>query len=161
MDIYKETKSGRPVFFNLVERGGGILLAGVYLYGGIPKLYDIGSFAEVVGAYGIVPDSLVFITAAVLPVLEVITGIGLLLNRKWAKISALLLLLLFISVLSYGIYLGLDIDCGCFGAEDPEHEAFSGLRSALIRDLVFLIPACYLLIMHNIKAKQLSERRMV
>jgi hypothetical protein len=53
------------------------------------------------------------------------------------------MLLLFIGVLSYGLYAGLDIDCGCFGPEDPEHLAFSGLRTALLRDFLFCIPVLY------------------
>ncbi len=123
-----------------------IFLAGVYLYGGIPKLFNIDAFSEVVGAYGLLPDSLVDAVALVLPLIEVATAVGLLLNKQWSRISALLLLLLFISILSYGIYLGLDIDCGCFGPDDPEHIAFSGLRTALIRDLFFFNSCLFSLI---------------
>jgi len=141
--------------------GCALFLAGVYLYGGIPKLFNINAFSEVVSAYGIVPDSMVVFTAVILPSVEVVTAVGLLLNKKWAQISALLLLLLFISILSYGIYLGLDIDCGCFGPEDPEHLAFSGLRTAVIRDLVFLIPACFLLVVDNSWINNLFKRRIV
>jgi hypothetical protein len=54
------------------------------------------------------------------------------------------LLLLFIGVLSYAVWLGLDIDCGCFGPEDPEHRAFAGLRMALFRDVLLSIPVLYL-----------------
>ncbi len=54
------------------------------------------------------------------------------------------LLLLFIGVLSYAIRLGLDIDCGCFGPEDPEHRAFAGLKLALFRDFLLFIPVLYL-----------------
>jgi hypothetical protein len=34
--------------------------------------------------------------------------------------------------------MGLDVDCGCFGPEDPEAEAFHGLRLSLFRDLVMM-----------------------
>jgi hypothetical protein len=30
------------------------------------------------------------------------------------------------------------VDCGCFGPEDPEAEAFHGLRLSLFRDLVMM-----------------------
>ena len=59
-------------------------------------------------------------------------ALGLFFNRRWAKVWAAVLLILFIAVLGYGIWLGLDIDCGCFGPGDPEHDAFSGLRTALV-----------------------------
>ena len=41
---------------------------------------------------------------------------------------------LFMAILGYGISMGLDVDCGCFGPEDPESKAFHGLRAALYRD---------------------------
>jgi hypothetical protein len=34
--------------------------------------------------------------------------------------------------------MGLDVDCGCFGPEDPEAEAFHGLRLSLYRDLAMM-----------------------
>jgi hypothetical protein len=30
------------------------------------------------------------------------------------------------------------VDCGCFGPEDPEAEAFHGLRQSLYRDLAIM-----------------------
>lgn len=145
----------------VAERTCAVFLAGVYFYGGIPKLLNIEAFADVVAAYGLVPDALVGTTAVILPLIEVVTAAGLLFKKKWARISAVALLVLFISILSYGIYLGLDIDCGCFGPEDPEHVAFSGLRSALIRDLFFLLPALYLLFTDRLRNKLLLKRRSV
>ena len=53
-------------------------------------------------------------------------------------------MVVFICVLSYGIWLGLDIDCGCFGSNEPESSAFSGLREALLRDLLLLLPLLFL-----------------
>jgi hypothetical protein len=35
-------------------------------------------------------------------------------------------------------WMGLDVDCGCFGPEDPEAEAFHGLRLSLYRDLAMM-----------------------
>jgi hypothetical protein len=52
--------------------------------------------------------------------------------------------MLFITILSYGIWLGLDVDCGCFGPEDPEAQAFHGLRLALVRDIIMMLGIFYL-----------------
>lgn len=120
-----------------------ILLVVVFLYGGVPKLFSPTHFATIISAYGLLPDLFVFPVALLLPLLEVITAIGLVLNYRGAMTTALLLLILFIVVLSYGMYLGLDIDCGCFGPEDPEHGFMSGLSRARFRDLLLLIPAGY------------------
>ena len=121
-----------------------IVLTAVLLYGGVPKLFAPGEFAAVVSAYGLLPDPLVFPAAIILPLGEIVTAIGLLLNCRWAMISAILLLCVFIVVLSYGISLGLDIDCGCFGPEDHDDTVTSSLEEARLRDLVFLVPAAYL-----------------
>ena len=83
-----------------------IVLAAVFMYGGIPKLFAPGDFAAVISAYGLLPDSLIFPAAIILPLAEVATAIGLLLNCRWGMISAILLLLVFIAVLSYGDIAG-------------------------------------------------------
>jgi hypothetical protein len=70
--------------------------------------------------------------------LEVTAGIGLLFDIRGSLALIAGLLLLFMVVLGYGIWMGLDVDCGCFGPEDPEAEAFHGLRLSLFRDLVMM-----------------------
>jgi len=47
-------------------------------------------------------------------------------------------------VLGYGLWLEIDIDCGCFGKDDPEHKFFSNLKIASLRDLFLLLPVAYL-----------------
>jgi hypothetical protein len=73
-----------------------------------------------------------------LPLLEVIAGFGLLFDIRGSLAVITGLLVLFMVVLGYGIWMGLDVDCGCFGPEDPEAEAFHGLRLSLFRDMVML-----------------------
>lgn len=110
---------------------------------GVPKLLAPDDFAEVVGAYGLVPDMLVFPAAVVLPLAELLAAFLLIRGKRSGLWLAAALMLLFITVLSYGIWLGLDIDCGCFGPEDIEHKAFSGLRTALARDMLLCLPLLY------------------
>jgi hypothetical protein len=47
------------------------------------------------------------------------------------------------AVLAFGIHMGYDIDCGCFGEDDPVGEAMHGLGQALVRDAVFMTGALY------------------
>ena len=70
--------------------------------------------------------------------LEVIAGFGLLFDIRGSLALITGLLVLFMVVLGYGIWMGLDVDCGCFGPEDPETKAFHGLRLSLFRDLVMM-----------------------
>ena len=113
-------------------------LAGVFIYAGSIKLMAPRTFATLIGAYGIIPDSLLMIVAVMLPALEVAAGLGLLFDIEGSLEVIAGLIVLFIAMLGYAIWLGLDVDCGCFGPGDPEGDAFHGLRQSLYRDLVML-----------------------
>ena len=113
-------------------------LGGIFIYAGSTKLLEPKIFASLVEAYGIVPEGLLIPVTIGLPVLEVIAGFGLLFDIRGSLEVITGLLVIFMVVLSYGIWLGLDVDCGCFGPEDPEAESFHGLRLSLFRDLVMM-----------------------
>lgn len=121
-----------------------ITLGCIFLWSGIAKSYDPVSFATIIQAYGLLPSGLTLPAAIVLAALEVITALGLLLDIRGSLGIISGLLVLFITILSYGILLGLDVDCGCFGPEDPEAKAFHGLRTALHRDGIMVIGIIYL-----------------
>ncbi len=113
-------------------------LGGIFIYAGSAKLLEPQTFAVLIEAYGLIPESLLMPVSIGLPALEVAAGIGLLFDIEGSLAAVTGLLGLFIAILSYGIWMGLDVDCGCFGPEDPEAAAFHGLRSSLYRDLVML-----------------------
>lgn len=123
---------------------GRLGLAGMFLWSGLSKGYDTDFFAETIAAFGLLPDMLIFPTAIFLITAELAVGIGLLIDQKWALGGSALLILLFMAVLGYGIYLGLDIDCGCFGPNDPEAKAFHDLRGTFFRDLLLMLVITYL-----------------
>ncbi len=135
------------------------LLAGVMLLAGVPKLMDPTAFARVIEAYGMLPEFFIFPVAVVLPFLEVVAAVQLIRFKQSGLWLTAGLMVVFMAVLSYGIWLGLDIDCGCFGPEDAEHEAFSGLRVALVRDLLLCIPMLYSFgYFYLLSSKQSGER---
>ncbi len=119
-------------------------LATSFLASGLIKIADPGSFAITVKAFGILPRGFVSPVTFGIPVLEVIIGLALVLDMRGALLSFSGLLLLFTGVLGYGIWLGLDIDCGCYGPEDPEGKVFHSLRSSLYRDMGMLAAVFYL-----------------
>jgi hypothetical protein len=135
------------------------VLGGVFLTAAVPKILNLKGFAVIIDAYGIVPENILIPVAFFLSTLEAACGIGIFFN--WARslnLTVLLsLLLLFIGTLSYGLWLGLDIDCGCFGKDDPEHTYFSNLRVALYRDLFLLLPVAYLYWHGRLNTKRLKE----
>lgn len=121
-------------------------LGGIFIYAGGTKIVDARTFAVLIEAYGIVPETLLMPVAVALPAMEVAAGIGLIFDIEGSLTAIAGLLLVFIAILGYGITMGLDVDCGCFGPEDPESEAFHGLRQALYRDLAMMAGCGYLFV---------------
>jgi len=100
------------------------------------KLTDPKAFGVVIGDFGLVPEWSVMTIAIALPTLEIIAAMGLIFDMRGSLTIMAGLMLFFLVILSYGIWQGFDIDCGCFGPVDRKSHAYSGLRSALYRDLV-------------------------
>ena len=128
----------------LFYRGVRYCLAAVFLWSGISKLLDPASFGLLIDAYGLIPKTWVIPSAILLSSIEVIAGAGLVLDIHGSLAIITGMMLLFIVILSYGIHMGLDIDCGCFGPRDPEVKAFHGLRQALYRDSVMMAGVLFL-----------------
>lgn len=142
-----DRRDGRRTGFLLSLAGYRIvrwLLGGVFVVAGALKLADPVSFAVIVEAYGILPRELLLPTAIFLPLLEVVAGVGLILDIRGSLSVLAGLLALFLLVLGYGMHMGLDVDCGCFGPEDPEGDAFASIRPAFYRDLVMAAGVAYL-----------------
>ena len=97
---------------NFVARS---LLAVVLVAAAVAKLADPNQFSQRVGDFGLVYDPLVVPAAWAIIVAELLIGIALVLRVSGSLAAAFALLLLFISALAYGMALGLDIECGCFG----------------------------------------------
>lgn len=111
-------------------------LAGLFIYGGVVKLFDPKAFAATISAYELVPEALLPVVAVGLPLIEATAGLALAVDRPWGLHLITGLLALFVFVLGYGILGDLNVDCGCFGAEDLDKQA--GLREAFYRDLVLI-----------------------
>jgi hypothetical protein len=122
------------------------ILGLVFLSAAFPKLMDLNGFAAIIDSYGLVSEPMLIPVAIVLSLLEVAGGVSIFFRRGgWLSLSTIFgLLLFFLGVLSYGIWMGFDIDCGCFGKNEPKYMFFSSLRSALYRDLLLLLPVTYL-----------------
>ena len=121
-----------------------IFIGGVFLWSGFGKLLDPKSFAVIIEAYGLIPGSWVMPVAVLLPALEVVAALGLLMDIEGSLTMISVLLVLFMTIVSYGIWMGLDVDCGCFGPEDLEGKAYHGLRPALYRDIVMMVAVIFL-----------------
>lgn len=119
-------------------------LALVFVFSGGIKLSSPQPFAEVISDLGLVYEWACFPLALGIAAVEVLAGLGLLVDLRGSLTTILVLLLLFAAVIAHGIRLGLDIDCGCFGIWS--RSAGSGnLVGALVRDALLVAACLYLL----------------
>jgi putative oxidoreductase len=120
-----------------------IMLGAVFAYSGILKIADPVAFAGSVAAYQILPYFGSYLTAAVLPFLELTCGLMLVLGYR-VRASALIITVLnlvFMVALCSAIARGLDIDCGCFKQGGEKTTPWT----ALGRDVVLLAMTVYVL----------------
>ena len=117
-------------------------LALLFIFAGAVKLRDPRAFAQAISQYGLMPDGLVPLLALGLPVIEVLAGLGLLINARGSLGAILVMLLVFLGVLGYAIAADLDIDCGCFTA--AELAARGSVKAAFFQDIGFLTAALFL-----------------
>jgi len=108
-----------------------LFIGGLFLYTGATKLVDTAGFEQSIAAYGILPAVLLPCAAIGLPALEVVAGFGTLINRRWAILGTLAMMVLFTGVLGYGVATGLEIDCGCFSTGEKTDAQNSGTASIL------------------------------
>jgi uncharacterized membrane protein YphA (DoxX/SURF4 family) len=132
--LSKRLKSPLQMAYCLIRFAIGVIFIG----SGGSKLLDPQAFTLIIEAYGLVPEMALWPIAVGLAALELIAGAGLLFDLSRSLETITVLMILFIAILSYGLFLGLDVDCGCFGPNDPEAAAYHGLRPALYRDLVMI-----------------------
>lgn len=119
-------------------------IGAVFVWSGFNKLLDPQHLAIIVESYGLIPEMTVFPAALLLSAIELAAGLGLICDLQYTLGLITGLLVLFLAILGYGLWMGLDVDCGCFGPGDSETEAYHGLRPALYRDLSMLAGIGYL-----------------
>ena len=114
-----------------------LLLAVVLVVSGGFKVAAPDRFLLDLQSFQLLPYAAAYVTALLLPWLEIFAGIALWLPslRRGASLLALLMFLSFIAALGWAELQGLDLDCGCFGAWQPFpnfglHAAFNSLLAA-------------------------------
>lgn len=113
-----------------------MMLSVVFIYASIDKIIHPQAFAQAVFNYQVLPDALINILAIVLPWTELILGLCLFFNiwMYGASVLTAVLMLIFMSTLTFNFFRGLDISCGCFSSSAGEKLSFL----TLIRDIIFL-----------------------
>ena len=93
-----------------------LILGGIFIYASIDKITHPFAFAKILYNYQLLPDILIFITAAILPWIELIAGLFLVsgIFPKTSSIILSILLIVFAIALGFNALRGLDVVCGCF-----------------------------------------------
>ncbi len=118
-----------------------LFLAYTFLISGAEKLVAMGVFGRNIFAYGILPESLSNIAAALFVWTEIVIGVFLFAGamiRGSALVASTMLVLFLIAIIS-ALARGLEIDCGCFANPEPIgwHKVWE--------DLAYLAAALYLI----------------
>ncbi len=124
-------------------------LGALFVYSALAKISDPEDFARAVMRYGVLPDFTLGLFSLTMPMLELLAGLAMLFT-KWLRESALIvsgMLAMFIVALVQALARGLEISCGCFGV--PSVGGREEILMALLRDLVLIVPAVWLMFRPN------------
>lgn len=128
-----------------------LFLGAVFVFAAYNKIPAIQSFAEAIKGFQVIDSEthpeLIIIGAFVIPWFELLAGLMLILGLR-ARSAALgigVLLGVFIYALLYVIFTDVSADCSCFGDENFICGSSVGWCQ-VIRNIVFLIPATYLVL---------------
>jgi len=131
-----------------------LIVGGVFIFASLDKLQNPGAFALVIHHYRLVPYSLLHAFAMFLPILELITGLALVLGirQRGAALITALMNIMFIAAISSALVRGLDISCGCFHT-DGGH----GVGTALLWRDALLLLACLPPLFSLVKGPALAD----
>ncbi|MEC7287679.1 MAG: MauE/DoxX family redox-associated membrane protein [Verrucomicrobiota bacterium] len=120
---------------------GRLIVSATFILAALPKIQDPAAFATSVEGYRVVTGNLTVWIALALPWLELVAGFGLLTPqiRRGSALVITLLLIAFIVLHVSAWARGLDINCGCFSA-DNSNKAPDYLW--LIFRNIFLLATC-------------------
>lgn len=122
-----------------------VVAGGVWIAAGAVKLPDPAQSVDAVGAYQLLPGSLVQPVGQLLPVIEIVVGATLvlgLLTRGSAIVSALLFTAFIIGIASVWAR-GISIDCGCFGGGGYDPDATAKYPWEIARDAALLLTSLF------------------
>jgi uncharacterized membrane protein YphA (DoxX/SURF4 family) len=137
-----EKKHGLLILFHAAR----FLLGGIFIFASYDKILNPGAFAEAVFNYQILPNNMVNLTAIILPWLELIVGFCLIIGwwLPGAVVIVNVLMIIFISALTFNLARDLDVHCGCFSTDVSETAA---IWLTLLRDTFFLVVSFFLIYM--------------
>jgi uncharacterized membrane protein YphA (DoxX/SURF4 family) len=136
-----------PWPYRLLRLAVGLL----FIWAGGVKLLHPKAFATAIANYEILPDPLIAPAALGIPLIEVLAGLGLLFDVAFGFGLTFGLLVLFMGVLVYAMLSGLDIDCGCFSADEIRERG--SLQATFIRDVALAVTVLLLFFCRRVRIR--------
>jgi uncharacterized membrane protein YphA (DoxX/SURF4 family) len=121
-----------------------LALGAIFVAAALPKIADPPSFAHMIYNYRVLPAGLINISALVMPWVEIVAGTSLLLGvwKRPARWIIGAMLVVFILAISFNLFRGNAIDCGCFdtsAANKTYEERIRDMWIVIVRDLGMLL----------------------
>ena len=131
------------------------ILGYIFIYASIQKIINPLEFSNQIDLYQATPLLINNLVALIIPWIELLIGLGLILNRqiKGSIVLSIFLMIIFIILLSQAYYRGISLDCGCFGSSGPKSDLELS-KDMLIRirdDIIFLCMSLYLYFTYVVK----------
>ena len=135
-------KAGQVISICFTVTVTRLIVGGLFVLAGLPKILYPAQFSEVIAAYMIVPESLIPFVAVTLPWLELLCGSMLILN-VYVQSNALVIigiLIVFALVVANNLFKGMVHDCGCFALPGGWFGTGDVISlSTVIRDLFLIV----------------------
>jgi len=142
-------KINRPLTERILEGLVRIGIGGMFIFAAYFKIEDPKTFAVAIAQYQFLPHNLINLWALVLPQFEFWFGLALIATPYVRECTLVILAMFasFIIALVWALILDLGIVCGCFQIDGAQSK--SSAWTALIRDLILLVPTIWLLTRRN------------
>ena len=127
------------------------ILGLTFIYASLHKIIAPADFAKIVYGYGLFPEILINLIAIMIPLLELVTGLALVIGvyPRSAAITINGLLLAFIAVLTINLIRGHEFDCGCFSAGQSGYS--SSPKVTIARDIIYFMLGLHVILFNGVR----------
>lgn len=128
----------------------------VFIIASVDKILQPETFAAAIKNYHMVPNSLVNVMALGIPMVELGAGLCLILGIKSRVMGWVICLLLisFLGAISYALWRGEPINCGCFLGDDV---SIASMWISFFRDWALLLATLLVIALHGEPRQELSK----
>ena len=110
-----------------------IIMGVLFVFAAMSKIGDVGTFSQQIHNFKMVPIWSENLFAMTLPWVEMFAGLSLLLGIRPRSGGMIVtaLMAVFVAAVVVALFLGLDIDCGCFGTAQATEVGLAKLSENL------------------------------